>query len=113
MEDSQNIEQVAKLALELYKSLEDMNRQMDTYKAQIREYANQKQATIVVPGVGSISISKPRQAGPPQTILKLSEEVLDKNAELKKKLIEKGIIIETTKNGSPAAAASISFKVNV
>lgn len=109
-DDKHEMEQLAERAIKIYKEIQTLTSQLDTFKEQLRLHADGKTTTIDIIGAGSITVSKPKSEST-KTVLSISEDTLNKNIELRNKLIQKGIILETTKT-TPPSAASVTFKLN-
>ena len=104
---------VATEALEIQKSVNELTAQLEEKKVQLRSVANGEILKIVVPGCGEVSVSRPRTGGQKTgTRVKLNEERLNLVPDLKKRLLEKGVIVEEDII-STSAAASVSIKPNV
>lgn len=104
---------IATEALEIQKRIIALTADLDAKKAQLRNIANGEALKITIPNVGTVSVSRPRVAGEKTgTKIKLDEDRLNLVPELKKKLLDKGVIVEEDII-STAAAASVTIKPNV
>ena len=109
--ESEDSRLAAKCALELSKEIGILTTQLDAKKEFLRLLADGKLSNIIVEGLGEVIISSPRKAGTPTKILVLNQDKLNEDPELKKKLLEKGILSEEQKQ-TPAAKASVTIKLN-
>lgn len=109
--ESEDSRLAAKCALELTKEIGILTAQLDAKKEFLRILADGKLCNVIVEGLGEIVISSPRDKGAPVNILVLNQDKLNEIPELKKKLLEKGILTQETKQ-SPAAKASVTIKLN-
>jgi hypothetical protein len=96
--------EVAKEAFEVFSDYNKAEERLNVLKGKLREYAAGAKKSIVVKGVGEITISSPSK-GSSKLVLKINEDVLSKSGELKKKLMEKGVISEEKKVVSPSVAS--------
>jgi hypothetical protein len=104
-------EEIAKEVLKIYKQIEDLKVPLEAYKDSLRDMANGQILDIVIDSLGKVSITKPRESVE-KIILGLNESKINANKDLKKMLIDKGIITEETTKTSPAKA-SVNIKPNV
>jgi hypothetical protein len=102
---------MAKTALELYAKYTKIGEELEATKVLLRSAAGGSKKEIIVEGLGKINISAP-SAGSTRTVLVLDEEVLAKAADLKNKLLEKGVIRKETKSSNPSAA-KVTISLNV
>ena len=102
---------MAKTALKLYAKYTQIEEELDAVKVLLRGAAGGSKKEIVVEGLGKVNISAP-SVGSTKTVLVLDESVLAKYADLKNKLLEKGIICEESKTSKPSAA-KVTISLNV
>lgn len=103
--------EVARTTFEVFNSYTEIDKKLNALKEKLREYAAGSKKEIIVEGVGKINVSSP-SAGSSSSVLTINEDLLSKSSELKKKLLEKGIIYEKNKVRSPSAA-SVTITPNV
>lgn len=104
-------EDLARGTLELFIQIEDLKKQLETRKDELRDLANGNKLEVSVQGLGLINVSTPR-SGSEAIVLVFDEGQLNKIPELRAKLIEKGVAKEEIKK-TPAAKASVTIKPNV
>jgi hypothetical protein len=102
---------VAKVALEIYAEIEGLKKRLDGKKDQLRKLANGDKMSLMVEGLGKVSVTKPR-TGSEKKILMIDEERLKQSGGLRAKLIEKGVLREDVRVTSPADA-SVRLQLNV
>jgi hypothetical protein len=108
-----HLEQLAELALTLYKSTEELKHKLEKVKNDLRAVADGEHKKVAVPGVGVVTISSPRLGGEVTgRKIEVDSALLDNHQDIKKILIEKSIIKEVDII-SIAAAASVTIKPNV
>lgn len=129
---------LAKEALQLQSQMDELTKELNEKKDELRSLANGKKLNIVVEGIGKVDITEPRagsdkvtfsfdedklgkvpelrkklvDVGIAKEVLVINDEKLAKAATLKVKLLEKGVMTEETKKVS-AAKASVRIKPNV
>ena len=105
--------ETARNALELHVQITDLTSKLTDCKDELRRIAAGETLKIAVPGVGEVSVSKPRKGGNiTGTKMALDEDKLNAAPDLKKKMIDKGLIIVSDIISTPASA-SITLKPNV
>ena len=104
-------QEIAHSAITLQAQINQLTKQLDVRKKELRDFANGQKREIVVEGVGKINISAPF-GGSETPILVFDEERLNQSPDLRKKLIEKGVAREDVKKVS-ASAAKVTIKPNV
>jgi hypothetical protein len=104
-------ERVATELLKIYKQIEDLKKPLEDYKNTLRALANGDNLDIIIEQLGKVTITKPRESTE-KIVLELNATKIDSNKELKKLLIEKGMISEAVVK-SPPAKASVNIKPNV
>ena len=102
---------VARAALELQVKMDELKRQLDARKQELRDLANGRKKEIVVEGVGKVSVSEPF-AGKEAPVLVFDEDKLNQAPDLRKKLLDKGVAREEVKK-VPAAVAKVTIRPNV
>lgn len=108
---SESILDVAKEALEVYRSYTEIGSKLDVLKKKLRDDAAGSTKKFIVEGFGEIHVSSP-SPGSTKSVFVLDESVLAKSDDLKKKLLEKGVIIKKSKS-SPPSAAKVTISPNV
>jgi hypothetical protein len=104
-------QEIAKAALDLHSRMDELKKELDARKQELRGLANGQKKEIVVEGVGKINISAPFE-GKETPVLVFDEERLKGSPDLRAKLIEKGVAREDVKK-VPATAAKVTIKPNV
>jgi hypothetical protein len=111
--NSEQAQQAARSAIELSKQIEALAILLDQQKLLLRQYADGQSMEVKVEGLGKVSVSKPRLGGAKTgTKIEINLDVLEKNQELKAKLIERQLLKEVDVFSS-SAAASVTIKPNV
>lgn len=95
----------------LSSQIKQLTVRLDAIKDEIRQAAANEKHTLVLPGIGKMTVSAPR-SGSTTEILVLNEPILAANPKLQSMLLEKGIITKDVKITKPASAA-VSFSENV
>lgn len=104
------MQELAQKALELQQQIKPLVDQLDNIKENLRVLANSEKHEIVVPNLGTVTISSPRSSSQ-KVVLEVNLDKVEKSG-LKDKLIEKGILQQKTVM-TKAAKASVSIKLNV
>ena len=104
-------ERIATELLKIYKQIEDLKKPLEDYKDTLRTLAKGDNLDIIVEQLGKVTITKPRESTE-KIVLELNTAKIDSNKELKKLLLEKGMISEAVVK-SPPAKASVNIKPNV
>lgn len=104
-------QEVARDALNLFIRSQELTKELNEKKTELRGLANGQKKEITVVGLGKINISAPFE-GSETPILVFNEERLNGIPELRVKLIEKGVAKEDVKK-VPATAAKVTIKPNV
>ena len=104
-------QEIARSAIDIQSRMNDLKKELDAKKVELRDLANGRKKEIIVEGIGKINISAPF-AGSKTPILIFDEERLNKIPELRAKLIEKGVAKEDVKK-VPASVAKVTIKPNV
>ena len=104
-------ERIATELLKIYKQIEDLKKPLEDYKDTLRTLAKGDNLDIIVEQLGKVTITKPRESTE-KIVLELNTAKIDSNKELKKILLEKGMISEAVVK-SPPAKASVNIKPNV
>jgi hypothetical protein len=99
------------LTLKIHKQIEDLKKPLEDYKDTLRTLAKGDNLDIIVEQLGKVTITKPRESTE-KIVLELNTAKIDSNKELKKILLEKGMISEAVVK-SPPAKASVNIKPNV
>lgn len=103
--------EVCSQILDLQGEIDALTDELNELKVQVRAWAGGETWTCDVPGKGSILVSKPRET-PEYVATKLNEEKLNEFPDLRKKLLEKGLITETVVKAT-VSKASVGVKRNV
>jgi len=103
--------ELAESALNIQNQINKLNKELDAKKEELRTIANGNKMEIIVPEIGKVTVSSPRD-GSERTVMVFNEERLKESPVLRKKLLDKNIIKEEIKKVSPAKA-SVSIKPNV
>lgn len=104
-------ERIATELLKIYKQIEELKKPLEDYKDTLRTLAKGDNLDIIVEELGKVTITKPRESTE-KIVLELNTAKIDSNKELKKLLLEKGMISEAVVK-SPPAKASVNIKPNV
>jgi hypothetical protein len=104
-------EGVATEALEIQKQITELTKKLDGIKDDLRGIANGNTLEVVIPGLGKVNVSTPRE-GSETSVLVFDEDKLAVVPELKQKLLDKGIARMEVKKVAPAKA-SVTIKPNV
>lgn len=104
-------EDIAKEVLKIYKQIEELQKPLEAYKEDLREIANGDNLDIIIEALGKVSITKPRDSVE-KTVMEINETKINANKDLKKLLLEKGIVKEETIKTKPVKA-SVNIKPNV
>ena len=104
-------EDIAREVLKIYKQIEDLKKPLEDYKDSLRTMANGEKIDIIIEQLGKVSITKPRDQSE-KTIIEINESKINANKELKKVLLDKGIITEGIVK-TQASKASVNIKPNV
>jgi hypothetical protein len=104
-------EDIAREVLKIYRQIEELKKPLENYKDSLRDIANGETIDIIIEQLGKVSITKPR-APSEKTVLEINETKINANKELKKILLDKGIITEEIVK-TQASKASVNIKPNV
>lgn len=97
--------------LDIQGEIDALAKELDELKTQVRDLAGGDTWTCDVPGKGSVLVSKPRESED-KIVTTLNEDKLNEFPDLRKKLLDKGMITEKTVKGSVSKAA-VAVKRNV
>lgn len=106
-----NKEEIAKEMLLLHKQIDELQKPLDEYKELLRKIANGDNLDIIIESLGRVIVTKPRESVE-KTVFELNEQKINSNKEIKKLLIERGILTEESIKTKPAKA-SVNIKPNV
>lgn len=104
-------EDIAREVLKIYRQIEELKKPLEDYKDSLRTIANGETIDIIIEQLGKVSITKPRSSSE-KTVIEINESKINSNKELKKVLLDKGIITEEIVK-TQASKASVNIKPNV
>lgn len=106
-----NKEDIAKEMLLLHRQINELQRPLEEYKELLRGLADGDNLDIIIESLGRVIVTKPRDSVE-KTVLELNESKINSNKEIKRLLIDKGILTEELVKSKPAKA-SVTIKPNV